>query len=147
MIDEPNRRVTIAVNAFHSASTTFTNVPVGGCTFTQGWYKNHTTQWPTGYSPNDLFDGVPSWIILYNTPPKKGNAYIQLAHQYMTALMNVANGAAVPPAVRTALSAAAAYFAGGGNGAGGNTNIDGDAGILTTTTMALTGPGSLRLSS
>lgn len=140
VIDEPNRRITIFVNAFHSATTTFTNVAVGGCTFTQGWYKNHTTQWPTGFSPNDIFDGGLSWINLYKTPPKGGNAYIQLAHQYMTALMNVANGAAVPPAVQTALNAAAAYFAAGGAGAGSG-NIDGVAAILDDYNNGLTGPG------
>jgi hypothetical protein len=129
VIDQPNRRVTIAVNAFHSATTTFTNIAIGGCTFTQGWYKNHTTQWPSGFSPNDIFDGGLSWINLYNTPPKKGNEYIQLAHQYMTALMNIANGASVPAAVQTALNSAAAYFAAGGAGAGSG-DITGVAAIL-----------------
>jgi hypothetical protein len=129
IVDQPNRRVTIAVNAFHSATTTFTNVAIGGCTFTQGWYKNHTTQWPSGFSPNDIFDGGLSWINLYNTPPKKGNEYIQLAHQYMTALMNVANGASVPGPVQTALNAAATYFAAGGAGAGSG-DITGVAAIL-----------------
>lgn len=140
IIDEPNRRVTIAVNAFHSATTTFTNVAVGGCTFTQGWYKNHTDQWPAGFSPTANFDGWGTWIDLYNTPPKKGNEYIQLAHQYMTALMNVANGAAVPPAVQTALNTAAAYFAAGGAGAGSG-NIAGVAGVLDDYNNGLTGPG------
>jgi len=129
VVDQANRRVTISVNAFHSATTTFTNIAIGGCTFTQGWYKNHTTQWPSGFSPNDVFDGGLTWINLYNTPPKKGNEYIQLAHQYMTALMNVANGASVPPAVQTALDAAAAYFALGGAGAGSG-DITGVAAIL-----------------
>ena len=129
VIDQANRRITISVNAFHSATTTFTNIAIGGCTFTQGWYKNHTTQWPTGFSPNDIFDGGLTWINLYNTPPKKGNEYIQLAHQYMTALMNIANGASVPAAVQTALDAAAAYFVAGGAGAGSG-NITGVAAIL-----------------
>ncbi|HEU4721094.1 MAG TPA: hypothetical protein VFS59_06995 [Gemmatimonadaceae bacterium] len=141
VIDAANRRVTIAVNAFHGATTTFTNVAIGGCTFTQGWYKNHTDQWPAGFSPNTVFDGWLSWIDLYNTPPKGGNAYIQLAHQYMTALMNVANGAAVPANVQTALNTAAAYFAGGGAGTGGATDITGVAAILDAYNNGLTGPG------
>jgi hypothetical protein len=121
---------TVYVNGFHSAKVTYTNIADAvGCTYTQGWYKNHTTQWPTGFSPNDIFDGGLSWIDLYNTPPKKGNAYIQLAHQYMTALMNVANGASVPASVQTALDAAAAYFAAGGDNAGSG-DITGVASIL-----------------
>ena len=93
-----------------------------------------------GFSPNDIFDGGLSWINLYNTPPKKGDKYIQLAHQYMTALMNVANGAAVPPAVQTALDAAASYFAAGGPGAGSG-NFVGLNGILDDYNNGLTGPG------
>ena len=140
VVDVENRRVTISVNAFHSATTTFTNVPIAGCTFTQGWYKNHTSQWPTGFSPNASFDGWGTWINLYNTPPKKGNEYIQLAHQYMTALMNVASGASVPAAVQTALNKAAAYFAAGGAGTGSG-DIAGVAGILDDFNKGLTGPG------
>lgn len=141
IIDEANRRVTISVNAFHGATTTFTNVAVGGCTFTQGWYKNHTDQWPSGFSPSASFDGGLSWIDLYNTPPKKGNAYIQLAHQYMTALMNVANGAVAPTAVQTAINTATTYFIGGGAGAGGATDITGVAAILDDFNNGVTGPG------
>ena len=126
--------VTMYINGFHDATATYTNVadhvppPTGGCTYTQGWYKNHTSKWPTGFAPSTSFDGWLSWINLYNTPPK-GSQYIILAHQYMTALMNVASGASVPPAVQTALDAAAAYFAAGGNGAGSG-NIAGVAGVL-----------------
>lgn len=123
---------TIYVNGYHSAKVTYTNVanPVtGGCTYTQGWYKNHTSEWPAGFSPDARFDGGLTWINLYNTPPKGGNAYIQLAHQYMTALMNVAGGASVPASVQTALDAAAAYFAAGGNNAGSG-DITGVAAIL-----------------
>jgi hypothetical protein len=106
---------TMYVNAYHDAVTTYTNVAVhtGGCTYTQGWYKNHTDSWPEGFDPADTFyDSGLSWIDLYNTPPK-GSQYIILAHQYMTALMNIANGASVPAAVQTALDTAEAYFTGG----------------------------------
>ena len=121
---------TMYINGFHDAVATYTNVPVhvAGCTYTQGWYKNHTTQWPSGFSPNTIFDGGLSWINLYKTPPK-GSQYIILAHQYMTALMNIANGASVPADVQTALDKAAAYFAAGGNGAGSG-DITGVAAIL-----------------
>ena len=116
------------------------NPPSSGCTYTQGWYKNHTTQWPAGFSPSASFDGWGTWINLYNTPPKGGNAYIQLAHQYMTALMNKAGGASVPADVQTALNKAAAYFAAGGNGTGSG-DIAGVAAILDAYNNGVTGPG------
>jgi hypothetical protein len=110
-----------------------------GCTYTQGWYKNHTSQWPAGFSPTASFDGWGTWINLYNTPPKKGNEYIQLAHQYMTALMN-ASGASVPANVQVALDKAAAYFAAGGAGTGSG-DIAGVAAILDAYNNGFTGPG------
>jgi len=117
VIDVANRKVTVSINAYHSDKATFFNkaVPVAGCTFTQGWYKNHTslTQWG-GLSKDALFysSGL-SWIDLYNTPPK-GSQYIILAHQFMTTTLNITKGASVPPAVQTAYNAAKTYFTSGG---------------------------------
>jgi len=112
----------VAVNAFHGALLVYHNQPVappaGHCSFTQGWYKNHTSSWPSGtLTPNTQFDGGKTIIDLFNTPPK-GSQYIILAHQYITALLNIQGGSNVPPAVQTALDTAKAYFDGGGNGAG-----------------------------
>jgi hypothetical protein len=117
VIDVANRKVTVSINAYHSDKATFFNkaVPVAGCTFTQGWYKNHTslTQWG-GLSKDALFysSGL-SWIDLYNTPPK-GSQYIILAHQFMTTTLNITKGASVPPAVQAAYDAAKTYFTSGG---------------------------------
>jgi len=138
------RNVTLHINAFHSAKATFTNEAVvreSGCTVTLGWYKNHTN-WPSGdIGPNTIFDGWGKVIDLLNTPPK-GSQYIILAHQYITALLNIQGGASVPPAVQTALNTAAAYFAGGGNGTGDpNVNITGVSTILDNYNNGLTGPG------
>ena len=112
----------VAVNAFHGALLVYHNQPVappaGHCSFTQGWYKNHTSSWPSGsLTPNTVWDGGLTIINLFNTPPK-GSQYIILAHQYITALLNIQGGSNVPPAVQTALDTAKAYFDGGGNGAG-----------------------------
>jgi hypothetical protein len=138
------RSVTLHINGFHSAKATFTNEAVvhdNGCTVTLGWYKNHAN-WPAGaITPNTIFDGWGKVIDLLNTPPK-GSQYIILAHQYITALLNIQGGASVPPAVQTALNTAAAYFAGGGNGTGDpNINISGLATILDDYNNGLTGPG------
>jgi hypothetical protein len=109
--------VDLRVNAYHGSVVSFWNkVPALGCAFTQGYWKNHTNNWPAGYSPNATFysSGL-TWINLWNTPPK-GSAYIILAHQFMAATLNVANGAYMPPATKTVYDAAAAYFAGGAGG-------------------------------
>ena len=137
---------TVAVNAFHGALLVYHNNPVtpppAHCTYTQGWYKNHTNSWPAGpLTPNTVFDGGQTIINLFNTPPK-GSQYIILAHQYITALLNIQGGSSVPPAVQTAIDTAAAYFAGGGAGAGDpNVNISGVSTILDNYNTGLTGPG------
>ncbi len=137
---------TVAINAFHGALLVYHNNPVtpppAHCTFTQGWYKNHTSSWPAGsLTPTTVWDGGKTIIDLFNTPPK-GSQYIILAHQYITALLNTQGGSTVPPAVQTALNTAASYFAGGGAGAGDpNVNITGVSTILDNYNNGLTGPG------
>ena len=140
-VSTTNVAVPVKVNEYIGSLLEYVNTPITtrGCTYTQGWYKNHTSQWPAGFSPTASFDGWGTWINLYNTPPKKGNEYIQLAHQYMTALMN-ASGASVPANVQTALNKAAAYFAAGGAGTGSG-DIAGVAAILDAYNNGFTGPG------
>jgi len=136
----------IPVNAFHGGLLVYHNEPVapppGHCTYTQGWYKTHTSSWPSGsLTPNSVWDGDKTIIDLFNTPPK-GSQYIILAHQYITALLNIQGGSTVPPAVQTALNTAAAYFAGGGNGTGDpSVDITGVSTILDNYNNGLTGPG------
>jgi len=82
-----------------------------GCTFTLGYWKNHTSVWPSGYSPNATFyTSGASWLTVLQTPPRGGNAYYILAHQFIAAKLNSANGASVPANVQTALNTAAGYF-------------------------------------
>jgi hypothetical protein len=133
----------IPVNAFHGGLLVYHNEPVappGHCAYTQGWYKNHTDSWPSGsLTPNTVWDGGKTIIDLFNTPPK-GSQYIILAHQYITALLNIQGGSNVPPAVQTALNTAAAYFAGGGPGAGDpNVDITGVSTILDNYNNGLLG--------
>ena len=51
-----------------------------------------------------------SWIEVFWTPPK-GNAYYNLAHQYMAAKLNGFAGASVPTEVQDAIDDAEAWFA------------------------------------
>lgn len=93
-----------------------------GCTLTQGYWKTHgdpantkkfDTTWnllPGGLGPSTTFflSGA-SWIQVFNTSPS-GNAYYQLAHQYMAARLNILNGASAPGSVTTAISSATTLF-------------------------------------
>jgi hypothetical protein len=45
-------------------------------------------------------------------PPSGGNAYLQLAHQYMAAKLNILKGASAPPSVLSAISWAELFFPG-----------------------------------
>ncbi len=64
-----------------------------GCTFTQGYWKNHPSAWPvdqlalgqTTYSKSEL-------LAIFHTPPA-GNGLLALAHQLIAAKLNLASGA------------------------------------------------------
>jgi hypothetical protein len=70
------------------------NCTTQGCTYSQGYWKNHSNLWPAPYSPNDIWgpDPTKTWLGIMLTAPK-GNANIILAHQYIAALLNGAFGA------------------------------------------------------
>ena len=112
-----NKAVTLPVNAYHGSVVSYWNASLAlGCAYTQGYWKNHLSSWPAGYSPNaTFFSSGLSWINLWNTAPK-GSAYIILAHQYMAAALNVAKGATMPASVKTVFDAATTYFNGGASG-------------------------------
>ncbi|MCL2450295.1 MAG: hypothetical protein FWD17_15215 [Polyangiaceae bacterium] len=82
----------------------------GGCTYTQGFWKNHPSAWPVTslaiggvtYSQQQLLD-------LFNTSPG-GDASLILAHQLIAALLNVANGAAPSASVQQAIDDAQAWM-------------------------------------
>jgi hypothetical protein len=104
--------VVALVNAYHGTHLVYHNNPVveEGCSYTQGWYKNPKHVWPAGdLQRGTSFDGGASAINILNTPPK-GNVYYILAHQYITALLNVQGGASSTD-ITQELADAAAYFA------------------------------------
>ena len=91
----------------HGAIVVFHNDPVlEGCTYTQGWYKNQGRgTLPAG----NFYNSGATWLAVLQTEPRGGNAYYQLAHQFIAASLNAPS--ATPPAgVTTALGAAATYF-------------------------------------
>ncbi len=81
-----------------------------GCTFTQGYWKNHG-DWPTGYSPSaSFYKSGQTWQQVLNTP-SSGGVYYQLATQYIAAKLSLASGATASPEVMQAIADAEAYFA------------------------------------
>lgn len=95
----------------------------GGCTLTQGYWKTHSKYGPAPYDATwalvgedtPFFSTGLSWYELFWTPPKKGNAYVILAHQYMALVLNGFNGAYVPPEISEALADAEALLSDAGN--------------------------------
>ncbi|RDZ29524.1 hypothetical protein DX914_10745 [Lysobacter silvisoli] len=101
------------------------NVPrlcenAGGCTYTQGYWKTHSKYGPAPYDATWakigedtlFFSSGQTWYMVFKTPPKGGNAYYQLAHQYMAARLNVAAGASTTPQVASAIAQSTAWFTG-----------------------------------
>ncbi len=71
-----------------------------GCTLSKGYWKTHSAYGPAPY--DDAWDGDEdtaffssgkSWYEVFWAPPAGDNVYYILAHQYLAALLNIANGA------------------------------------------------------
>jgi hypothetical protein len=100
---------------------TFTNAftpPGPSCTATQGFWKNHPELWDAVadgkpfLTTSTFYNSGVSYLTIMTTPPAKGNAYLQLAHQFIAASLNVNGGSSGVSGVDAALAGAAAYFAG-----------------------------------
>ncbi|MGD2109198.1 MAG: hypothetical protein PVI86_07380, partial [Phycisphaerae bacterium] len=92
----------------------------GGCTLTQGYWKTHSEYGPAPYDdtwallPNGadtpFFLSEQTYHEVLWTPPRRGNAYYILAHQYIAAELNALNEAAVPDDVLDAWNEATTLF-------------------------------------
>jgi len=87
-----------------------------GCSLTQGYWKTHSLYGPAahpdetwllvngattggsfGVGPDsEFFDSGMTWLAVFNTAPQGGNAWLQLAHQYMAAVLNQLDGGGIP---------------------------------------------------
>jgi hypothetical protein len=82
-------------------SVDFTNYRQLGCAYTQGYWKTHAdiekkydSTWDLVGGPYaELLNSGLWWIDVFNTPPKGGNPWYILAHQYMAAKLNFYWGA------------------------------------------------------
>ncbi len=84
-------------------STITVTTPCATCTLSQGYWKTHSSYGP---APEDetwalvgpegadtaFFQSGQSWYEVLQTPPKKGNAYYIMSHQYIAARLNELNG-------------------------------------------------------
>jgi len=88
-----------------------------GCTRTQGYWKSKPgVVWPAPYGRTAMFfsSGI-SWQQILETPPKGGDAYLILAHQYIAAVLNIAAGASAPASIQTIIASATTFFNSGAN--------------------------------
>lgn len=102
-----------------SVTVTCTPPPAPGCTATLGYWKTHSTYGPAskpdatwnlvGGPDAAFFSSGMSWYQLFWTPVG-GNAYINLAHQYMAARLNILAGASSTTQVDAAIAWATTFF-------------------------------------
>ncbi len=110
-------------NQISASSTWNLNITVEcfqGCTLTQGYWKTHSKYGPAPYDNNwstILPNGEDTIFFLSNKTyyqvlwtPVAGNAYYQLAHQYIAAILNQNNGANVPANVLSAINLSTNLF-------------------------------------
>jgi hypothetical protein len=85
-----------------------------GCVRTQGYWGNKPgVQWPGDwYRGMNFYGSGMTWQQIYDTPPR-GNAYIILAVQFMSEVLNRNAGASAPQGVQDVVAAARDWFASG----------------------------------
>ena len=98
---------TITINA-----TVACHAPPAGCTFTQGYWKNHPDNWPVSSLTLGTVTYTKAQLIATLKTPVGGNGLISLSYQLIAAKLNQANGASVPPEVASAIAAADALIGG-----------------------------------
>lgn len=86
------------------ATTASTN-----CTYTLGYWKNHTNVWPVGSLTLGSVSYTQAQLLSIFGQPVQGNGLISLAHQLIAAKLNIANGAD-PTAAAAAIASADALI-------------------------------------
>lgn len=90
-----------------------------GCTLTQGYWKTHSSYGPArpadptwssvGGPDAGFYSSGKTWYKVLWTPPA-GNAYYNLAHQFIAASLNIINGASTTAEVDACMAFAANFF-------------------------------------
>jgi hypothetical protein len=79
--------------------------PSLGCTLSQGYWKNHTSEWPVTNLTLGTVNYTASQLQLIFAQPVAGNGLISLSYQLIAAKLNIANGAdasAIQPTINAA---------------------------------------------
>lgn len=93
-------------------------IPGDGCTFTQGYWKNHESAWPVqSLSIGGVTYSKTELLALFGTAPS-GDASLILAHQLTAALLNIANGAGAPESVAQAIDSSDQWMSANADGDG-----------------------------
>lgn len=110
-------RAPLRLQATYELASVVCGCQVKGCVLTQGYWSNKPgVVWPAPFSRTaPFFSGGLTWQQILDTPPKGGNAYIILAHQYIAARLNIAAGASAPSSIQAIISQATTFFASGAN--------------------------------
>lgn len=82
-----------------------------GCTLTQGYWKNHESEWPVNMLTLGSVSYTKTQLLSILRTPVKGNGIVSLAHQLIAAKLNIASGAS--PASISAVIASADTMIGG----------------------------------
>ena len=106
----------VGIGGDHNTVSFTNSVPVvtSGCTFTQGYYKNHAAALPATMTLGSI-TYTRAQLVTILTTPVRGNGAISLAYQLIAAKANIAGGASAPAAVVTAITQADALLATTGN--------------------------------
>ncbi len=115
------------------------------CTYTQGYWKNHTEVWPTGSLMIGTVNYSAAQLLAIFQQPAQGNKLTILAHQLIAAKLNLANGAN-PVSIAATIAAAEALIGGLviapiGNGSLPTNPATGYANTLDDFNNGLIGPG------
>ena len=95
----------VVVAAGQTATATVTNSRDDlGCTYTQGYWKNHPEAWPITTLDLGTVSYTKTELLSIFDQPVVGNGLVSLAHQLIAAKLNAANGAFVPTGVATAIA-------------------------------------------
>jgi hypothetical protein len=81
------------------------------CTYTIGYWKNHTSAWPVSSLTLGSVSYSASQLLAILNQPVAGNGLVSLAHQLIGAKLNIANGAN-PTGIASSISAADALIGG-----------------------------------
>jgi len=115
------------------------------CTFTQGYWKNHTEVWPVASLTLGTVNYTAAQLLEIFEQPAGGNKLTMLAHQLIAAKLSLANGA--DPSLVAATIASADALIGGlvvkpiGSGALPTNPANGYANTLDDFNNGLIGPG------